>query len=66
MMKTNVLINNTASNMYVKFIDHTDGDRLLMGVIEELAKEHNKLYFSLLDRHIKDFYIDRDSLTLWV
>lgn len=66
MMKSNVLVNNTSSKMWVKFIDHNDGDRLLMGVIQELTKEKNKLYSSLLDKHIKDFYIDRDSLTIWI
>lgn len=52
--------------MWVRFISHNDGVGLLMGVIEELTKEKNKLYCELLDRDIKDFYITRDTIKIWV
>lgn len=66
MMKSNVLISNTSSKMWIRFISHNDGVGLLMGVIEELTKEKNKLYYELLDRDIKDFYITRDTIKIWV
>lgn len=65
-MKSNVLINNTSIKMYVFFKDFESGDRVISGTIEELERENNKAYKRLKERFIKDFYIDNQSITIWV
>lgn len=64
-MKSNVIINNTNSRMYVFFKDFETGDTLITGTIEELERENNKVYKRLKERFIKDFYIDQQSITIW-
>ena len=64
-MKSNVLINNTNSKMYIVFKDFVSGDTLIRGTIEELNRENNNAYKRAKERTLLDFYIDLQSITIW-
>ena len=52
--------------MYLTFKEHETNNTLLSGTIEELERENNKAYKRLKNRYVKDFYMNIQSIVIWV
>ena len=65
-MNSNVIIMSSNSKMYLTFKEHETNNALLSGTIEELERENNKAYKRLKNRYVKDFYINIQSIVIWV
>lgn len=65
-MNSNVIILNSNNKMYLTFKEHETNNSLLSGIIEELERENNKAYKRLKNRYVKDFYINIQSIVIWV
>ncbi len=61
-----VLINSCNFRMMVTFKDHETGERVLQGQINEFINGKNKSYNRLIKRQIKDFYINFESIVIWL
>lgn len=65
-MNSNVIIFSSNNKMYLTFKEHETNNTLLSGTIEELERENNKAYKRLKNRYVEDFYINIQSIVIWV